>query len=104
MADTIQNLDQLEDRLSEPTPEVVQTLGRLEGDLIELGVGGKMGPSLARMARRAWELAGIARDLDAPNYVSSVKVPSFLPIRGRGGINPPTANSNNAINGIRVAH
>jgi len=27
-ADPIQNLEQLEDRLSEPTPEVVQTLGR----------------------------------------------------------------------------
>jgi nucleoside-diphosphate-sugar epimerase len=61
MADTIQDLDQLEDRLSEPTPEVVQTLRRREGDLIVLGVAGKMGPSLARMARRASDLAGIRR-------------------------------------------
>ena len=61
LADTIQNLEQLEDRLSEPTPEVVQTLRRLEGDLIVLGVAGKMGPSLARMARRASDLAGIRR-------------------------------------------
>ena len=61
LADTIQNLEQLEDLLSEPTPEVVQTLGRLEGDLIVLGVAGKMGPSLARMARRASDLAGSRR-------------------------------------------
>jgi nucleoside-diphosphate-sugar epimerase len=61
LADTIQNIEQLEDLLSEPTPEVVQTLGRLEGDLIVLGVAGKMGPSLARMARRASELAGTRR-------------------------------------------
>ena len=34
---------------------------RLEGDLIVLGVAGKMGPSLARMARRASDLAGSRR-------------------------------------------
>ena len=61
LADSIQDPEQLEDRLSEPTPEVVQTLRRLEGDLIILGVAGKMGPSLARMARRASDLAGIQR-------------------------------------------
>jgi nucleoside-diphosphate-sugar epimerase len=61
MADTIQNLEQLEDRISAPTPEVVQTLRRLEGDVIVLGVTGKMGPSLARMARLASDLAGIQR-------------------------------------------
>ena len=61
LADTIQNLEQLEDRLSEPTPEVVQTLRRLQGDLIVLGVAGKMGPSLARMAKHASDLAGVRR-------------------------------------------
>ena len=61
LADTIQNIEQLEDLLSEPTPEVVLTLRHLEGDLIVLGVAGKMGPSLARMARRASDLAGVRR-------------------------------------------
>ncbi len=59
--DTIENLEQLEDRLSSPTPEVVRTLSGLEGDLIVLGVAGKMGPSLARMARRASELGAKQR-------------------------------------------
>jgi nucleoside-diphosphate-sugar epimerase len=59
--DTIHNLEELEDRLSTPTPEVVETLGRLEGDLLVLGVAGKMGPSLARMARRASVQAGVHR-------------------------------------------
>lgn len=53
--------DELEDRLSEPTSAVVEALGRLSGDLIVLGVAGKMGPSLARMARRASDLAGVRR-------------------------------------------
>lgn len=57
----IQSVDQLEASLSEPTGAVVETLGRLEGDIVLLGVGGKIGPSLARMARRASDLAGVKR-------------------------------------------
>lgn len=48
----------LEELLSEPTPQVIETLSRIEGDLAILGVGGKMGPTLARMARRALDEAG----------------------------------------------
>jgi nucleoside-diphosphate-sugar epimerase len=59
--DHIENIEHLETLLSEPTDKVVRALGRLEGDLILLGVGGKMGPTLARMARRASELAGVRR-------------------------------------------
>jgi nucleoside-diphosphate-sugar epimerase len=44
---------ELEDALSEPTPQVIETLGGHEGDIILLGAAGKMGPSLARMAKRA---------------------------------------------------
>jgi nucleoside-diphosphate-sugar epimerase len=56
--DAITSLEQLEEMLSRPTPGVVETLGRLDGDLIVLGCGGKMGPSLTRMARRALDEAG----------------------------------------------
>ena len=44
--------------LSRPTPQVIEATGRLDGDLLILGVGGKTGPSLARMARRAADAAG----------------------------------------------
>ena len=40
-------------RLSEPTQAVRESLATLEGDLIVLGAGGKMGPSFCHMARRA---------------------------------------------------
>ncbi|MEU2675260.1 epimerase, partial [Streptomyces sp. NPDC007164] len=43
----------LEERLATPSPALVADLGRLEGDLLVLGAGGKMGPSLCRLARRA---------------------------------------------------
>jgi nucleoside-diphosphate-sugar epimerase len=57
----IADTDQLDDLLSEPTPLAVETLARLDGDLLLLGVGGKMGPTLARMARRASDAAGARR-------------------------------------------
>lgn len=49
---------ELEEALSRPTPGLGAELARLEGDLVILGVGGKMGPTLARMARRALDEAG----------------------------------------------
>ncbi|MBB6052398.1 NAD-dependent epimerase/dehydratase family protein [Armatimonas rosea] len=46
-------IDELEERLSEPTPAVVAALDALDGDFLILGAAGKMGPTLARMAKRA---------------------------------------------------
>jgi nucleoside-diphosphate-sugar epimerase len=48
----ISSVEQLEDILSQPGEADVQALAGLR-DLMILGVGGKMGPSLARRARRA---------------------------------------------------
>jgi len=61
MSDVIPDVEQLERLLSEPTEAVVETMRRLQGDLLLLGVGGKIGPTLARMARRASDAAGIER-------------------------------------------
>ena len=57
----IENVAHLDDLLSEPTERVVATMARLDGDLAFLGVGGKMGPTLARMAKRTDERAGKRR-------------------------------------------
>ncbi len=43
----------LEDYLATPSRDLVRDLARLDGDLMILGVGGKMGPTLARLARNA---------------------------------------------------
>jgi dTDP-4-dehydrorhamnose reductase len=69
--DRIENVEQLESLLSEPTPGVVATMARLQGDLLILGVGGKMGPTLARMARRATDLAGVRRRILGVSRFSS---------------------------------
>lgn len=57
----ITNIAQLEDALSEPPPGVIDAMRRLDGDVLLLGVAGKMGPSLARMAKRAYDAAGMKR-------------------------------------------
>jgi nucleoside-diphosphate-sugar epimerase len=44
---------ELEERLSRPAAALSALLSRVPGDVVVLGAGGKMGPSLARMARRA---------------------------------------------------
>jgi nucleoside-diphosphate-sugar epimerase len=61
VSDIIRDRDDLEQRLSEPTPAAVEALGQLEGDIIVLGAAGKMGPTLARMARWASDAAGVPR-------------------------------------------
>jgi hypothetical protein len=57
----IKNVEELENILSDPTEAVIHAMGELKGDLLVLGIGGKMGPTLARMAKRASEMAGVTR-------------------------------------------
>lgn len=59
--ETISSVEVLEDLLSQPSEAAVAAMGRLEGDILLLGVAGKMGPTLARMAVRASEIAGVKR-------------------------------------------
>jgi nucleoside-diphosphate-sugar epimerase len=52
----------LEDFMTTPPPELREEMKTLEGDILVLGVGGKMGPTLARMAKRAGKrVIGVAR-------------------------------------------
>lgn len=44
--------------ISEPDDGVIETLSKLDGDLLLLGAGGKIGHGLALMARRAFDAAG----------------------------------------------
>ncbi|MEK7400871.1 MAG: NAD-dependent epimerase/dehydratase family protein [Gemmatimonadota bacterium] len=50
-------VEELEDRLSEPSDATVAALRDSPGDVIVLGAGGKMGPTLARMVERAARIA-----------------------------------------------
>lgn len=59
---------ELEDLLTTPSPALVADMAARTGDLVILGAGGKMGPSLTVLARRALDAAG--RTGDAVHAVS----------------------------------
>ncbi len=61
LPDYIEDEDILEEVMSCPSPALIEAMSALDGDLMILGVGGKMGPSLARLARRADAAAGKER-------------------------------------------
>jgi nucleoside-diphosphate-sugar epimerase len=78
----IENIEHLEELLSEPTEAAVEALARLEGDLILLGVAGKMGPTLAHMARRASDRAGVRRRILGVARFSDAHIEAWLQNRG----------------------
>lgn len=49
----------LDDRLTAPSEASISAVSQLDGDLLLLGAGGKMGPSLARLAKRSLDAAGL---------------------------------------------
>lgn len=57
----IRNEEELEELLSRPSDETVDIFRHLDGDIIFLGIAGKIGPSLANLARRACEKAGVKK-------------------------------------------
>ena len=65
MLEQILSLEQLETALSVPYPETVEMMKRLKGDIIILGAGGKMGPTLAATAFNACQEAGVKKRIIA---------------------------------------
>jgi nucleoside-diphosphate-sugar epimerase len=65
LPDRFESITALEDFMSVPPPELVADFKAIKGDILVLGVGGKMGPTLARMAKRALAMGqrviGVAR-------------------------------------------
>ena len=61
---------QLEILLATPSERDEAVMRRLSGDVMILGAGGKMGPSLARRAKRAAEAAGAERRVIAVSRFS----------------------------------
>jgi nucleoside-diphosphate-sugar epimerase len=61
------DVEELEEFMTRPTPQLEADLAAADGDLVVLGVGGKMGPTLARLAKRAAprkRVIGVARFSD----------------------------------------
>jgi nucleoside-diphosphate-sugar epimerase len=73
----------LDDLLSAPTPAAIEAVRRTAGDVIILGVAGKMGPSLAAMVKRASDAAGARRRVIG---VARFSTPGSEAALKRGGI------------------
>lgn len=54
-------LEQLEQELLKPSDRLIEDLRKIEGDIMLLGVGGKMGPSMAKLAKLAIDEAGLKK-------------------------------------------
>ncbi len=82
MANWIKTEEELEDRLSTPSAADVAFLRDLEGDLLIIGVAGKMGPSLAQRAVRAAREAGVPKRIIGVSRFSTPSSERFLQAAG----------------------
>jgi hypothetical protein len=78
----INNEEELEEHLSRPSEADAAALAAMDGDLLILGAGGKMGPSLAKLARRAADKAGIKKRIIAVARFSDASLPAELAAQG----------------------
>jgi len=68
LPDRFEDVEHLEDVMTTPPPWLADRLASVEGDIMILGVAGKMGPTLARLAKRAVpgrRVIGVARFSDS---------------------------------------
>ncbi len=78
----IKTVAELEERLSAPEDADVSAMAAMKGDLLILGVGGKMGPSLAMLARRAADKAGTKKRVIAVARFSTPEIQQQLTGQG----------------------
>src|SRR6201747_3066229 len=67
LPETIADIAALDDLLCRPSQALIDDLGKVDGDIMILGVAGKMGPTLAGLARAALpdrRIIGVARFSD----------------------------------------
>ncbi|MCH7323092.1 NAD-dependent epimerase/dehydratase family protein [Solibacillus sp. MA9] len=57
----MQTIEQLEEFMAKPSTALVEDIKKIDGDILILGIAGKMGPTLAKMAKLAVQEAGIEK-------------------------------------------
>ena len=68
--------------LTEPSGALVEDMKRIKGDILVLGAGGKMGPTLCVLAKRALEKAGSSSRIIAVSRFSGAQERRFLKENG----------------------
>lgn len=78
----MRSVEALEAQLAQPSDALVEDITTLEGDILVLGAGGKMGPSLAKLARNAVVRAGVKKEVSAVSRFSQPGLREELEISG----------------------
>lgn len=55
----MKTVEELENLMTEPSDALVEDMRKIDGNIMILGIGGKMGPTLALMSKRAIDKAGV---------------------------------------------
>jgi nucleoside-diphosphate-sugar epimerase len=76
MVNPIDSVEELDERLAAPSAQDQEAMRTLPGDIIILGAGGKMGPSLAKRVKRASQAAGVTRRVIAASRFSDPDIVS----------------------------
>ncbi|WP_100010057.1 NAD-dependent epimerase/dehydratase family protein [Lentibacillus sediminis] len=67
----MKTIEELEKKLADPSRQLIKDISKLDGDIIILGVGGKMGPSLAKLAKNAIDQSGVNKKVIGVSRFSS---------------------------------
>jgi nucleoside-diphosphate-sugar epimerase len=82
LPESIQAEDQLDEVLTRPRPALVEFIRSVSGPLLILGAGGKMGPTLAVLAKRAAEAADHRLEVVAASRFSNGSLRAWLERQG----------------------
>lgn len=74
--------EKLDELLTTPSPALVEDVKKIQGDIMILGAGGKMGPTLCLLARNAVERAGIDKKIYAVSRFGDAATANLLKSAG----------------------
>ncbi len=74
----IENEAMLDDILSIPDQKLIDFMKRIDGDIAILGIGGKMGPTLGRLAVNAIRAAGVKKEVYGVSRFSNAEARQHL--------------------------
>lgn len=67
----MQTVEQLEQQMNTPSLRLIEDIKKLTGDIMILGVGGKMGPTMAKLAKNAIDEASLNKRIIGVSRFSS---------------------------------
>jgi len=78
----VKDTGELMEFMTRPSQRLIEDVKRIEGDIMILGAGGKVGPSLSIMAARACQEAGINKRIIAVSMFERQDVPDMMKAYG----------------------